>query len=92
MKVRKMRGGYESPTGKLYEFVMAECECCNIEGMLMQTLEKTNTLMGAKKVYTIRPPTIFYKEDEDGLQYDAMCGMCIEDNHDTHAKEASAES
>ena len=92
MNVRKFIGGYESPRGKLYEFVMAECEHCQIEGMLTGSLKRTDTHMGVKKVYDIRPPTIYYKEDVDGYQYDAMCGWCICDTHDMEVKEAKSES
>ena len=92
MKVRKLKGGYTSPTGRLYEFVEAECECCNVQGMLTESLKRTDTHMGVKKVYDIRPPTIYYKVDEEGLQYDAMCGFCIEELDDTDTKEALSQS
>lgn len=87
MRVRKFMGGYESPTGKLFEFVMAECECCNIEGILEGTLTKTTSLMGTNKVYTMRPPTIYYKQDEDGFQYDPVCGWCVDSQDDSEVKE-----
>lgn len=69
-------GGYINSKGNLMEFVPLQCETCHCIGSMQGTLLKIPHDKGVHMLFKEKPSTIFYKETEDGVKYEPLCGPC----------------
>tara|TARA_R110000824_G_scaffold118778_2_gene271161 strand:- start:2700 stop:2966 length:267 start_codon:yes stop_codon:yes gene_type:complete len=70
------RGGYITSKDKLYEFVVISCETCHRIGAMQGTLKQIPKDKGVHMIFETRPTTIYFKERENGEQYEPLCGEC----------------
>ena len=71
-------GGYLSSKGKLYEFIVLECETCHKIGAMQGSLNQIPKDKGVHLMFQGRPTTIFFKETESGDKYEPLCGVCTD--------------
>ena len=69
-------GGYTSKKGNLIEFIPLQCETCHEIGCMQGTKKKIPHDKGVHLMFDTKPVTIYYKETEDGVKYEPLCGPC----------------
>ena len=70
------KGGYLNTKGRLCEFVMLSCGACNTIGRMSDTTCVIPMDKGVNEMFLTKPLVVFYKETEDGVRYDPLCGPC----------------
>jgi hypothetical protein len=69
-------GGYINTKGNLIEFKVLQCEACHEIGSKDGSRNKIPYDKGVHMMFETKPITIYYKETEDGRQYEPLCGPC----------------